>query len=301
MKLIKYNRPKLPRNKYGNTGQISYFKGGVVTSDGELSIDSPSNPQPPSTNNPVQTQIIYESEWYNIQNKFVNSYATDKTQEEPRLDSYGNTMFDKNGEIDYVKKKTFLGNTWITVVENFDVKLLNSDNYRFVLMRWRKGKREGKRWRIPWFSPKYWETGDGVQGIKMDIAEQDCWWPCQGHETKWWNKSQVQYTNDGGVVQYRNKDYKDVLPVNEENITVRNRNILIDAMGVIGGVNTLYLKRTLATRPVFKNTNTNRMLVGCAIFKKTSSGAYGWQRVSNIAVVEIRLTARGDLTFRIVE
>lgn len=304
MELIKYNRPKLPRNKYGITTSAGAFRGSIVNSEGTLDIDyayGGDKSQTPTT--PTQQPAVQQLpiEWYNIQNKFVNSYATDKTQEEPRLDSYGNTMFDKNGEIDYVKKKIFLGNTWITIIENYNYKLKDTNNYRFVLMRWRKGKREGKRWRIPWFSPKYWETGDGVQAIKMDIAEQDCWWPIQGTESKWWNASQVQYTNDEGVVQYRNKNYKDVLPVNEENITVRNRNVLIDAMGEIGGVNTLYLKRTLSGRPVFRNTNTNRMLVGCAIFKKTSSGAYGWQRVSNIAVVEIRLTIRGDLTFRIVE
>ena len=83
MKLVRYNRPKLPRNKYGIENKDGFFSGGIVGEDGFLDIkydDGYKTPEQP--NNPTTT---VESEWYNIQNKIVYSYKT-------RLDSNGNKI-----------------------------------------------------------------------------------------------------------------------------------------------------------------------------------------------------------------
>ena len=202
-----------------------------------------------------------------------------------------------------VPAKDLIGDTWVTVIENFDKKagLKNPELYRFVLLRFRKHKREGKRWRIPWFSPKYQKVGDGVQLIKMDILEEDCWWEVKGPETKWWNNSKVYVKDetlpDGTVVPiYRNKNYKDVLPVKPSNIKTKLKNAYYPATTTIAGTELTYVYKTHVRIPVFKNSGTRTMVVGCALFKKTGTGAFGWQRVSNIATVRLCLDDAGRIT-----
>ena len=306
MKLVRYNRPKLPRNKYGIENKDGFFSGGIVGEDGFLDIkydDGYKTPEQP--NNPTTT---VESEWYNIQNKIVYSYETRRDSNgniiyENRVDSAGNYMYDKNGIIMTVPAKDLIGDTWVTVIENFSKKdgLNNPDLYRFFLLRFRKHKREGKRWRIPFFSPKYQKVGDGVQLIKMDILEEDCWWNIQGQETKWWSNSRVyvkdETLKDGTVVPiYRNKNYKDVLPVKPSNIKTKLRNAYYPNTTTIAGTQLTYVYKTLVQMPVFKNNGTRTMVVGCALFKKTGKGAFGWQRVSNIATVRLCLNSDRSIT-----
>lgn len=306
MKLVRYNRPKLPRNKYGIENKDGFFSGGIVGEDGFLDIkydDGYKTPEQPS--NPTTT---VESEWYNIQNKIVYSYKNRLDSNgnkilENRVDSEGNLMYDKLGEIMTVPAKDLIGDTWVTVIENFSKKdgLNNPDLYRFFLVRFRKHKREGKRWRIPFFSPKYQKVGDGVQLIKMDILEEDCWWNIQGQETKWWNNSKVyvkdETLKDGTVIPiYRNKNYKDVLPVKPSNIKTKLKNVYYSNTTNIAGTMLSYVYKTQVEKPVFKNSGTRTMVVGCALFKKTGKGAFGWQRVSNIATVRLCLDEAGRIT-----
>ena len=306
MKLVRYNRPKLPRNKYGIENKDGFFSGGIVGEDGFLDIkydDGYKTPEQPS--NPT---TVVESEWYNIQNKIVYSYKNRLDSNgnkifENRVDSEGNLMYDKLGEIMTVPAKDLIGDTWVTVIENFSKKdgLNNPDLYRFFLLRFRKHKREGNRWRIPWFSPKYQKVGDGVQLIKMDILEEDCWWNIQGQETKWWNNSRVYVKDetlpDGTVIPiYRNKNYKDVLPVKPSNIKTKLRNAYYSNTKNIAGTMLSYVYKTQVRIPVFKNNGTRTMVVGCALFKKTGKGAFGWQRVSNIATVRLCLDEAGRIT-----
>lgn len=306
MKLVRYNRPKLPRNKYGIENKNGFFSGGIVGEDGFLDIkydDGYKTPDKP--NNPTTT---VESEWYNIQNKIVYSYETRRDSNgnkifENRVDSEGNYMYDGNGDIMTVPAKDLIGDTWVTVIENFSKKdgLNNPDLYRFFLVRFRKHKREGKRWRIPWFSPKYQKVGDGVQLIKMDILEEDCWWNIQGQETKWWNNSKVyvkdETLEDGTVIPiYRNKNYKDVLPVKPYNIKTKLKNVYYSNTTNIAGTMLSYVYKTQVQMPVFKNSGTRTMIVGCALFKKTGKGAFGWQRVSNIATVRLCLGSDKRIT-----
>lgn len=306
MKLVRYNRPKLPRNKYGIENKNGFFSGGIVGEDGFLDIkydDGYKTPEPPTDS----TNVV-ENEWYNIQNKIVYSYKVQRDSNgniiyENRVDSEGNDMHDDKGEIMTVPAKDLLGDTWVTVIENYNKNggLKNPELYRFVLLRFRKHKREGKRWRIPWFSPKYQKVGDGVKLIKMDILEEDCWWNIQGPETKWWNNSKVYVKDetlpDGTSIPiYRNKNYKDVLPVKSTNIKTKLKNAYYPTTTTIAGTQLTYVYKTLARIPVFKNSGTRTMVVGCALFKKTGTGAFGWQRVSNIATVRLCLDGAGRIT-----
>ena len=306
MKLVRYNRPKLPRNKYGIENKNGFFSGGIVGEDGFLDIKYDDGYKTPEQ--PTEPTNVVENEWYNIQNKIVYSYKARRDSNgniiyENRVDSEGNVMHDAKGEIMTVPAKDLIGDTWVTVIENFSKKdgLNNPDLYRFFLLRFRKHKREGKRWRIPFFSPKYQKVGDGVQLIKMDILEEDCWWNIQGQETKWWNNSRVyvkdETLKDGTVVPiYRNKNYKDVLPVKTSNIKTKLRNAYYPTTTTIAGTQLTYVYKALARIPVFKNNGTRTMVVGCALFKKTGKGAFGWQRVSNIATVRLCLDGAGRIT-----
>ena len=303
MKLVRYNRPKLPRNKYGIESKNGFFSGGIVSEDGSLDIKYDDG-----YNTPVQLSesptVVAESEWYNIQTKIVYSYKQKVNENgvkeyEPRLDSGGNHMYDANGDLMTTPVKILLGDTWITVIENYNnnVGLKNPDLYRFVLLRFRKHKREGKRWRIPWFSPKYQKVGDGVQLTKMDILEEDCWWTVQGPETKWWNKSSVfvkdEIQSDGTVTHiYRNKTYKDILPLNTK---TKYKNAYMSSTVNINDSPLNYVYKQRVPIPLFKNTGTRTMVVGCALFKKTGTGAFGWQRVSNIATVRLCLDSSGSI------
>lgn len=46
---------------------------------------------------------------------------------------------------------------------------------------------------------------------------------------------------------------------------------------------------------VFKNSHNRKMRFGCAIYKNTGVGTWGWQRVSNIAVIELFIIASGQV------
>ncbi len=304
MKLVRYNRPKLPRNKYGIESKNGFFSGGIVSEDGSLDIKYDDGYNTTAQLSESSTTVVSESEWYNIQTKIVYSYKHKVNENgvkeyEPRLDSGGNQMYDANGVLMTVPVKILLGDTWVTVIENYNnnVGLKNPDLYRFVLLRFRKHKREGKRWRIPWFSPKYQKVGGGVQNTKMDILEEDCWWTVQGPETKWWNKSSVfvkdEIQSDGTVTHiYRNKTYKDILPLNTK---TKYKNAYMSDTVTVNGSPLNYVYKQRVPIPLFKNTGTRTMVVGCALFKKTGTGAFGWQRVSNIATVRLCLESSGSI------
>lgn len=301
MKLIRYNRPKLPRNKFGINAKNGFFAGGVATEDGSLNIKYDDGYTSTETQ-PVTPEVIQaEGEWYNLQTKIYHSYKDVKDANGDKVyinqyDSKGQLMYDKEGKAIMVVQQECIGSTWITTIENYrgTSGLKNTDMYRMVLLRFRKNHREGKRWRIPMLSTKYTRTGDAVQNVNMTIEERDTWWPIQGGETKWWNKSNVEYTTtvDGKLTtQYRGKTYEDVLPVKPENIKMktcyRYQTILQN------GYN--HVVKVLGERPTFKNSGSDKMLVGCAIFKYTGKGAFGWQRVSNIATVLLRLDNKGNI------
>ena len=107
------------------------------------------------------------SEWYNIHTKRLSSKTTTAT------DMY-------------------------VVIENLDANIVNNpDNYRIVLLTWKRKKGEGNRWRVPMFSPRWHaDTGAIVSiGTPCSIAWNNTWWPITGNETKWWNTTNAKYTD----------------------------------------------------------------------------------------------------------
>ena len=105
------------------------------------------------------------SEWYNIHTKRLTSKTTTAT------DMY-------------------------VVIENLDVDIVNNpDNYRIVLLTWKRKKGEGNRWRVPMFSPR-WNADTGAivsSGTPCVIDWNNTWWPITGNETKWWNTTNAKY------------------------------------------------------------------------------------------------------------
>ena len=107
------------------------------------------------------------SEWYNIHTKRLTSKTTTAT------DMY-------------------------VVIENLDADIVNNpDNYRIVLLTWKRKKGEGNRWRVPMFSPR-WNADTGAivrNGTTCAIAWNNTWWPITGNKTKWWNTTNAKYTD----------------------------------------------------------------------------------------------------------
>ena len=107
------------------------------------------------------------SEWYNIHTKRLTSKTTTAT------DMY-------------------------VVIENLDANIVNNpDNYRIVLLTWKRKKGEGNRWRVPMFSPR-WHADTGAivrSGTPCAIDWNNTWWPITGNKTKWWNTTNAKYTD----------------------------------------------------------------------------------------------------------
>ena len=107
------------------------------------------------------------SEWYNIHTKRLTSKTTTAT------DMY-------------------------VVIENLDVDIVNNpNNYRIVLLTWKRKKGEGNRWRVPMFSPR-WHADTGAivsSGTPCVIDWNNTWWPITGNKTKWWNTTNAKYTD----------------------------------------------------------------------------------------------------------
>lgn len=309
MDFIKYTRPKLPRNKYGILATEGYFSGSIVSSDGEIEISDDTTVNNPTNNTTQVVNNIYRSEWYNIQNKIVHGYQTardssGKVVMTGVVDECGNAIYNEDGTQKTKPYQVRYNTTWVTVIENFDASkgLLNSGEYRFFLMRFRKTKREGKRWRIPAFSPAFTKEflpdDDGVINLpKMTYEEQDTWWKVEGAETRWWASSTIvtgtTENTDGTITENKRlKVYTDVLPVNTENIKLVERHAYTS---IILSTGEKVLKLSKEDKPMFKNSGSSTMLVGCALFKRESTGAFGWQRVSNIATIRLRLSRSGSI------
>lgn len=300
MEFIKFARPKLPRNKYGLKSGNFYVGGGILGVDGQVEITDPDT----NSSNTATTTIIYNSEWYNIQNKIVHGYqyakdANDNFIMEPVVNEKGEYLYEADGVTILTKRKEVpYRDTWITVIENFQPKLLNTEQYRLVIMRYRKNKRQGKSWRIPMLSNRYWkefskEDDGSYQYPKMTWSEQDTWWKIVSAETRWWASSPVlshyDAVNGQLVPVYRLKEYTDVLPIQTKNID------RVSYIPITLSDGTETLKRVVRQKPVFKNTRQAKMLLGVAIFKKTSEGSTGWQRVSNIATIQLKLHRNGHI------
>lgn len=64
--------------------------------------------------------------------------------------------------------------------------IIDNAKYRFVLMRFRKHKHEGRRWRIPML-PYIAQLEQPTRNVVNNIAYEDTWWTITGSHTEWWN------------------------------------------------------------------------------------------------------------------
>lgn len=157
-------------------------------------------------------------------------------------------------------------NKLFTVIENYDEKLKDDMQYRFVLLNWKNHVGEGNRWRIPMFSPR-WSNVDapanddnvGREQTPCAIAWEDTWWSVLGSNTLWWNYSkhtwqQALFPKWGGTRDETNSPFR---------------------------------VRTGTSIYVWKKGNNRKLRFGACLMKKTGAGTYGWQRVSNVVPVTI--------------
>ena len=129
------------------------------------------------------------------------------------------------------------------LIENFNARLTDTDKYRMLLLRWRKGTK--KPMYYSWHAPLFSRSGTNA------IAAEDRWWPITSNKQAFF--AQTGHTFD------------EVLSL-------------------------LKTTRSSDGKPYFKNVRNRKMRFGCAIYKNTGEGTYGWQRVSNIAEVELYIT-----------
>lgn len=159
-------------------------------------------------------------------------------------------------------------------IDNYNSKLLDRTKYRFVFLRWINRKQElndgsgfyekCNTWRSPFFTQRVQDAfADGTLETtaktttfpNSQMQYGDCWWRVVGAETRFFYESGHDYSD------FLNLDYK---------------------------------YRTKSARYVFKKTQNAKMKFGCALYKHTGKGTqYGWERVSNIAVVELYCPAIG--------
>lgn len=136
------------------------------------------------------------------------------------------------------------------VIENYTSTLTDNTQYRFVLMRWRRARRKGNSWHIPFLEAlrRNMTTSYNTISDESAIRGVDTWWSIGGVKTSFFSDSHEIYPN--------------IFPLDR----------IIKHYG-----NTC----------VWQNNHNKKMRFGCAIFKYTGKGHYGWERVSNIAAVEL--------------
>lgn len=136
-----------------------------------------------------------------------------------------------------------------TVVENYAGKMVNSpDEYRIVLLKFRKQHKCGRKWSMPMFLYELYAQGGCSNLPPNDIAENNTWWAFDRNPTPW-------FATTGDALA-------DVVSLGER---------------TVGQSQSL----------CWKNTRNKKMRIGVAIYKNTGEGKIGWHRCSNIAYIEL--------------
>lgn len=140
-------------------------------------------------------------------------------------------------------------------------EMSNSDKYRICLLRFRRRRGEGPKWRIPML-PYETAKRTGKEPPKSEISETNTWWPIKGRITKWFRGS--TYLSDAMKMSI----------TESSNIKGRRR---------------------------FCSTRNIKARVGVAIFKYTGKGGEGWTRISNISHITLYLTKLNKITVKMDE
>ena len=154
-----------------------------------------------------------------------------------------------------------------TVVENFNNNLLDSSQYRFVLLKWGRPRGVGNKWKIPMFSPRWQDVNasSGSTNVRYDLTESDIewadtWWPIKSAETFAFNSTGHSYLQALFPKWTGNT-------LNEKYSPLKSRGI--------------------TTTAIWKNNHNRKYRWGVCLMKKTGAGNHGWQRVSNIAPITL--------------
>lgn len=147
-----------------------------------------------------------------------------------------------------------------TVIENFNSVLTDTSKYRMLLLRFRKGGSDKAK---RWSIPMIngaWNPDDG-SGENGSFPWEYTWWPIVGSHTYWWEDALV---------------ISDVI-----NVATKK-------------------KKFYNNKYVFVNTNSTRMHLACAIYKKNDTTGK-WERVSNMARITLRVNKSAHITIQTVE
>lgn len=148
------------------------------------------------------------------------------------------------------------------VIENYNYRLTDSSTYRMVVLRFKRGQYGSKHWAIPMFSAR-WDTDTGEivhPDTKSTVPFENTWWPITSSEVTWFGNTGASLLTSGFSFKTR------------EDFRYRTR---------------------------FSNSNSKRMRMGTAIYKKMSDGR--WQRVSNIAEVMLFVNDNDSISTSVVE
>lgn len=140
-------------------------------------------------------------------------------------------------------------------------EMSNPDKYRICLLRFRRRRGEGPKWRIPML-PYETAKRTSKEPPTSGISETNTWWPIKGRITKWFRGS--TYLSDAMKMS--------ITESSDDN-----------------------------GRRRFCSTRNIKARVGVAIFKYTGKGGEGWTRISNISHITLYLTKLNKITVKMDE
>ena len=190
-----------------------------------------------------------------------------------------------------------------TIIENFGgspletactvgstPKYANGNQYRLVLMTFRRHQNTGRGWRVPMFS-RYWDwSTDALKQQttehivtntehRQDIQWKKTWWTVTTNDTVWfWNRHfTVSVTGAPKLLKSENSS----------NFVIND-----SYSGTGAGID--------SSNHRWRGVKNKKRKVGVAIFKYTGTGTFGWQRVSNIAYVELFVNTNNEVQTNVI-
>ena len=176
-----------------------------------------------------------------------------------------------------------------TMIENFAGSTMESNmqtvgsyryvqptKYRLVLMTFKKERNGRSRaWRVPMFS-RYWDWSSNNSNItKTHPPGNNTPAPVYSWGNTWW-------TIEGTKNKYFQNRAKSLAP--------KWYNVISTATSKIN-----------TAKHAWKGLRNRKKRFGCAIFKYTGEGTFGWHRVSNISYVELFVTNNNKILLSVKE
>lgn len=220
------------------------------------------------------------AEWYNIRTERIST----GTKKPDGSYIYTTYTFIENfsGSQMMENIKTSGQNEWV-----------DPTKYRFVLLTYRRHitkplggantglRRTSRNWRVPMFSSR-WDWDSNKSATYKAVSASSCpnrftwyttWWTIWGTKNLWfWNYNSQGFTASNAPALLRTEN--------------NTRYVINNKTGTSGcEIDTVWHR--------WKNNKNKKKRIGCAIYKYTGKGRFGWQRVSNIAWLELFVT-KGD-------